>query len=192
MRLFLRLYDMVVSVYEENGDFAAAYDKIMQAQEFVYRCQDDAITGQYYFMLTGFYDAKMEGAYDYGVAYEDMRKSDVQKYDMQESDMQKSDMQKSIKAIDQAIYYMKRTNMADSKNLLVKYMLSKAMLVIRSGYGSKRGLKRFFHLIYKLVRELPYDSEERGWYFFIICKPRLIFLIFIFLLYSDRVFFIIN
>lgn len=163
-RAVLRLYDMVVSVYEENGDLAAAYDKIMQAQEFVHRCQDDAITGQYYFMLVGFYDAKMDGAYDCGAAYEDVRKSDVQKYDMQESDVQESDVQKSKKAIDQAIYYMKRTNMADTKNLLVKYMLSKAMLIIRSGYGSKRELKRLFHLIYKLVRELPCDSEERGWY----------------------------
>ena len=54
--------------------------------------------------------------------------------------------------------------MADTKNLLVKYMLSKAMLIIRNGYGSKRELKRLLHLVYKLVRELPCDSEERGWY----------------------------
>lgn len=67
--------------------------------------------GQFYDMLAGYYDARLNGAY----------------YD----DNEYKDNKNILAALEKAIHYVRKDQTADSKIQLAKYMLSKAMVLIR-------------------------------------------------------------
>lgn len=129
----LNLFELVATIYGERKDYKAAYAKIMEAEAYVQMHPDSHAFGQYYFMLAGFYDDRLAGEYVIGEGNDDCINL--------------------LQALNKAIFYMKSSGNADSKLLLAKYELSKAMVLLRSGFGKKKEIRRLFGSVKKAIKD---------------------------------------
>lgn len=142
----LNLYDYVAFIYEEKKDYEAAYEKIREAEAYVKKNSDCYAWGKYYEMLAQLYDDKIEGQYD--------------------SECSKNDRRLCIEALDKAVHYMKKSENADSSRLCARYMISKAILLIRCGKNKKIEIRRLLHSVKKILdgRAQQCTKEKSAYY----------------------------
>ena len=117
------LYDYVVYLICQKKEFSLAAEYIKQAKAFAIHWKTLYLLGRYYDMLGTFYDAVLDGAYD----SRDGRKGEW--------------VEKMLRASDLAGHYMKKSKNEKARNLSVKYILEKAVLLIRNKPEKKSKIK---------------------------------------------------
>lgn len=156
----IKLYDYVVFLLCEKGEFDAAYDKIIQAEEILRKHPDAYLWGIYYDMCSDYYDSLLNGSY------------------CAESKQEKAVLNALLDSIDCAVRYMKKAENPDSKLYLVKYMLSKASILIRSFPKEKSEIKNLIRASKAASNEyMVQDLEIRDFYcmtcawYYTLCEP---------------------
>lgn len=156
----IKLYDYVVFLLCEKGEFDAVYDKIIQAEEILRKHPDAYLWGIYYDMCSDYYDSLLNGSY------------------CAESKQEKAVLNALLDSIDCAVRYMKKAENPDSKLYLVKYMLSKASILIRSFPKEKSKIKNLIRAAKAASNEyMVQDLEIRDFYcmtcawYYTLCEP---------------------
>lgn len=154
----MKLYDCIIEIYLERGDFETAAEKLLKAGHTAKQFGSNYIYALYYDMLSGYYDNLLGGAYD--------------AVDTEE----KLILKKLNDAIDKTISYSRKTRNNYGQTLLAKNLLAKATILIRNPQGKKLQIDRTLSEAQRIVltEEAP-CSEVRGiyysvcaWYFTLI------------------------
>lgn len=140
----IRLYDLISEIYEEQGDLKNAYAAAMQAKEKIKNCRDHHIRGQYAYLLTGYYDVKLDGGYDPANPEEAKTLSLL------------------MRSLDQAIRHMKKSCHPDGKRLLAEYIRCKANILIRSKPQKKAKIERLLGRAENIVKAERLEHTELG------------------------------
>ena len=147
----MKLYDCVMSVYQERRDYQNASRTIKEAEATARRFGHHQVMAQYYNLLSDYYDALLNGAY----------KSD----NFEEIAL----LQNMLSAIDKTIRHAKRSRMADSKQLLAKNLLAKATVLIRIPDSEPTEIKKLLAEAKHLVdTESQEFSELRGHFYMVM------------------------
>lgn len=138
------LYDYVVYLLCQKEDFEGAKACLKRALSFAHKAKDDYVWGIYYDMLTDYYEAILNGA------YEENGKG----------------MVKLLNASEKAIYFMKKSKHEKAKHLYVKFVLGKATLLIRSSPEEKKKIKELIRLTKPIIEKNTLaDAEVRSIYY---------------------------
>lgn len=147
----MKLYGCIMSIYQERRDLLRASDTIKEAETTARRFGHHQVLAQYYDLLSEYYDALLNGAYE----------SD----DFEEVALR----QDMLSAIDKAIRHARRSRVADSKQLIAKNLLAKATILIRNPDSDIQEIKKILaeakHLVDTEAQEF---SELRGHYYMVM------------------------
>ncbi len=132
----LILADVIANIYYKEKNFCEAFKTIEQSKTFI-RVFDNYAKAQYYSLLSDFFDERLAGAYD--------------------SDNEFNDFHHLIDAINKSIRYIKMSHKPDSKQLLLKYLLSKINVLIRHN-PEEKGIKALLGQAKQLYEELPEEN----------------------------------
>lgn len=124
----MKLYDCILSIYQEWKDFDTAEAKLREAEKAAKKFGHNYVWAQYYNLLSAFYDHALGGAYD--------------AIDADEEHL----LTKMVDATDKTIRYARKSHRPGSKHLLAENLLTKAMMLMRSEPERKK-------LIDKLIAE---------------------------------------
>lgn len=146
----MKLYDCILSIYQERKDFDAASSKLKEAEDAAKKFGHNYVWAQYYDLLSDFYDHVLGGAYDAVEPDEELL------------------MKKMMDAVDKTIRYARKSHRPGSKHLLAKTILSKATMLIRSEPESKKQIDKLLSEAEKIVfaETLPY-AEVRCIYYMV-------------------------
>ena len=146
----MKLYDCILSVYQERKDFNSASEKLKEAEQVAKKFGHSYIWAQYYDLLSEFYDHVLDGAYDAIEPDEEML------------------MKKMMDASDKTIHYARKSHRPGSKHLLAKAILSKATMLIRSEPEHKKQIDKLLAEAEKIVfaEAQPY-AEVRCIYYMV-------------------------
>lgn len=131
----LNVYDMLIAVYEQQGELKKAFGVIKKTNEYVITHPDPYNWGLFYNILAGYYDVKLDGCYDACNAKEIKL------------------LKKLLAAENKSIEYIKIASGKDSAKLLAGYSVGKANLLIRSGISDAKTVKGLLIRIGKLITE---------------------------------------
>lgn len=134
----MKLYDCILSVYQERKEFDAAAAKLEEAKNAAETFRDNYVWALYYDLLSNFYDHALGGAYDAVLLDEKLLR------------------EKLIDATDKAIRYARHSHRPDSKQLLAKNILAKATILMRSGLGQKEQIDK---LLAEAERIVPAETQ---------------------------------
>ena len=129
----MKLYDCILSIYQEWNDFDAASKKLKEAEAAAKKFGHSYVMAQYYDLQSDFYDHVLGGAYDAVDADEELL------------------MKKMMDAVDKTIHYARKSHRPGSKHLLAKTLLSKATLLIRSEPERKKQIDKLLSEAEKIV-----------------------------------------
>lgn len=130
----MKLFDYRVCIFCERHDYDAAWAEIEKAKQFLnnYRCNHSI--GQYYEMLSEYYDSKLDGAYE------------------TESDEEIECLEALVDSLNKAIKYTKKSHNSYRKELqLIKCLLFKANVLIRSEMGNEKEIDKILDTIQSLI-----------------------------------------
>ena len=146
----MKLYDCILSIYQEWKDFDAASSKLKEAENAAKKFRHNYIWAQYYDLLSDFYDHVLGGAYDAVEPDEELL------------------MKKMMDAVDKTILYARKSHRPGSKHLLAKTILSKATMLIRSEPENKKQIDKLLSEAEKIVfaETQPY-AEVRCIYYLV-------------------------
>ncbi|MCD8148737.1 MAG: hypothetical protein LUE92_04045, partial [Clostridiales bacterium] len=140
----MKLYDCILSVYQERKEFGAASAALKEAEQAAKKFGNNYVWALYYDLLSNFYDYVLNGAYDA------VRPDE------------KHLMEEMMEAIDKAIHYARKSHAPDSKPLLAKNILAKATILIRSEPERKKQINKLIAEAEKIVfAETQSLTEER-------------------------------
>ena len=131
-RELMEAYDMLLTVYETKGNLRRAKGELVRIRSLAEKCRDGYITGQYYYMLSCFYDEALGGAYAAANGREEQY------------------LQWLVKSLDRAVRYLKKSRTED-RTRLIQCLLSKASVLMRSRAGSKAQIERLLKGAAKLI-----------------------------------------
>lgn len=134
-RELMEAYDMLLTVYETKGNLRKAKGELIRIKSLVEKCRDDYITGQYYYLISYFYDEALGGAY--GVT----------------SGKGAQYLRRLTKSLDMAIIYLKKSKYED-KTRLIQCLLSKASVLMRGNTVSKAQIERLLKEAAKLINHM--------------------------------------
>lgn len=140
----IKLYDLISEIYEERRDFDRAYECIVSAEPAVNSFGDDHTKGQYYYLLVGYYDFKLDGWY--AVA----SKEDA------------NTLSQLMKALNRAIKHMRKSRNKDGEKLLAEYLRCKANLLIRSDPKAKMRIDRLLGEAGAIIGKENLELTETG------------------------------
>lgn len=146
-RVVLSVCDITAFIYCEKAEYEQAYKKIRSVENMVRKQHNHHLWGMYYAILSQYYDALLQGAYD---AW---------------SEEEKEILYKLLRTQELAVRHMRKAKERDSGQCLTRYMLEKAALLIRSGGNAgeiKRLLDRGKLLMEKHV--LPCSEIRQAYY----------------------------
>lgn len=146
----MRLYDCILSVYQEWKDFDSASAKLQEAERAAKKFKQNYVWALYYDLLSGFYDHVLGGAYDAAEPDEDLV------------------MKKMMDATDKTIHYARKSHRPGSKHLLAEAILSKATLLMRNDPEYKKQIDKLLAEAEKIVfaETQPY-AEVRCIYYMV-------------------------
>lgn len=152
----MKMYELSVSALLEKNDLDQAAMEIEKAHNRMRKGFSTCAKGQFYDMLAGYYDARLNGAY----------------YD----DNEYKDNKNILVALEKAIYYVRKDQSAGSKIQLAKYILSKAMVLIRCFSKKKKEIDRLLKETKRLIEaysdeysEIRYEyNMVNAWYFTLV------------------------
>lgn len=150
----MKLYDCILSIYQEWKDFGAAEAKLREAEKAAKKFGHNFVWAQYYNLLSAFYDHALGGAYDAVEADEVLL------------------LTKMVDAIDKTIRYARKSHRPDSKHLLAENLLAKATILIRREPERKKQIDKLLAEAGKIVyaETLPYAQVRciyymvKAWY----------------------------
>ncbi len=131
-RELMEAYDMLLAVYETKGNLRRAKGELVRVKSLAEKCCDDYIRGQYYYLLSCFYDEVLGGAYGVTDGKEEQY------------------LRRLMKSLDKAISYLKKSKYED-RTRLIQCLLSKASMLMRSETGSKAQIERLLKKAAKLI-----------------------------------------
>lgn len=137
--LIIKLYDMIVEIYEEQHHLDMAYEYILKAKQAIHKFKNHHIKAQYYYILVGYYDYRLNG--NYSTSNQEER---ILHY-------------KLMKSLNKAIRFMKKSCHLDAKTELAEYYRCKANILIRSNMKSKIQIK---HLLKKVDCIIKNEGKE--------------------------------
>lgn len=150
--LTMRFFRKLLSVYLEQRSFPAAWELLGKIKKYAH-ARSHYAKGEHYDMLSDFYDARLDGQY--------------------ESDNEHRDLARLLRSMDQAIFHMGLAAGGQKERLLIRYMLNKANVLIRSapetGKISMRArAHQIRHLLHQakdaIAKNAPCDQELRWQY----------------------------
>lgn len=146
----MKLYDCILSIYQERKDFDAAEATFREAEKAAKRFGNNYVWAQYYNLLSAFYDHALGGAYD---AIEDD---------------EEVLLKKMMDAINKTIRYTRKSHRPGSKHLLAENLLAKATMLMRSEPERKTQIDRLLAEAEKIVfaETQPY-AEVRCIYYMV-------------------------
>ncbi len=156
----MELYDYAAYICCQREDFESAKQYVQDAYLFAKNESNNHLWGVYYDMLMDYYEAVLNGAYDY------------------QSQDEEQIFQELLRANDKAIHYMSKSKLETSKQLLAKYILGKAVLLIRSFPDEAKEIRELIIKAKSLVEQYSLDySEVRSIYYmtwawyYSLCEP---------------------
>ena len=146
----MKLYDCILSIYQERKDFDAAEAKLHEAEKMAKKFGHNYVWAQYYNLLSAFYDHALGGAYDAVEASEQLLSA------------------KMMDAMDKTIRYARRARGIGSKHLLAENLLAKATFLMRSEPEQKKQIDKLISEADKIVfaETQPY-AETRFIYYMV-------------------------
>lgn len=129
----MKLYDCILSIYQERKDFDAAEMKLREAEKAAKKFGHNYVWAQYYSLLSAFYDHVLGGAYDAVEANEELL------------------LKKMMDATDKTIRYARKSHRPGSKHLLAENLLAKATMLMRSEPECKKQIDRLLAESEKIV-----------------------------------------
>lgn len=141
-RMLLRIYQELLEVLYDHGEFEEAKRRIRQARTKISGNLSPDVWGRYYYILAGYYDNLLDGAYDAGTAEE----------------MQL--VRLLLDATDKAIRWLNLSGTGDSGIFLGECCRLKALVLIRSGLGKKRQIQAILERIRKLIDKYAHPNSR--------------------------------
>ena len=132
-RMLLRIYQELLEVLYDHGEFEEAKRRIRQARTKISGNLSPDVWGRYYYILAGYYDNLLDGAYDAGTSEE----------------MQLVGL--LLDATDKAIRWLNLSGTGDSGIFLGECCRLKALVLIRSGHGKKKQIQAILERVRKLI-----------------------------------------
>lgn len=129
----MKLYDCILSIYQERKDFDTAEMKLREAEKAAKKFAHNYVWAQYYSLLSAFYDHVLGGAYDAVEADEELL------------------LKKMMDATDKTIRYARKSHRPGSKHLLADNLLAKATMLMRSEPECKKQIDRLLAEAEKIV-----------------------------------------
>lgn len=159
-RAVLRLYDDLVTIYAERRNFDTCDEILERVKSFLEKHPDHYAKAMYYGMLATYYDARLDGAYDWETA--------------EEQEM----LGLLMDALNRACRHIRLSRWRGGKKLLAGWLLSKACILTRSTPEKKKEIDRVFSSAKRLIDEnISSDFEircdyqmSRAWYYTLV-KP---------------------
>ena len=129
----MKLYDCILSIYQEWKDFDTAEAKLREAEKAAKKFGHNYVWAQYYNLLSAFYDHALGGAYD--------------AIDADEEHL----LTKMVDATDKTIRYARKSHRPGSKHLLAENLLTKATMLMRSEPDRKKQIEKLIAEAEKIV-----------------------------------------
>lgn len=131
--MLLNIYQCLLEVLYEHGEFDLAKQKIAQARKTIAGNHSPHIWGLYNYILVGYYDELLNGFYD------------------AESGEDGEFLKLLIKYANKAISYMRLSKVGNAKILLGEYYRLKALVLIRSGQGTQKQVQAILQKVQQLI-----------------------------------------
>ena len=132
-RMLLKTYQVLLQVLYDHGRFEEAMRKIRQMQLRILGNLRPEIRGRYFYLLAGYYDAVLNGAYD------------------AETAEQAQLVHLLLASVDKAIHWLTLSGAEDSGLFLGECYRLKALVLIRSGSGKKPQVRAILEKVRKLI-----------------------------------------
>ena len=132
-RMLLKIYQGLLEVLYDHGEFEEAKRRIRQARTTISGNLSPEIWGRYSYILAGYYDAVLGGAYD------------------AETPEEARLVRQLLKSVDKAIRWLTVSNAGDSGIFLGECCRLKALVLIRSGIGKKKQVRAILGKVQKLI-----------------------------------------
>ena len=130
----MRLYECRVSIYCERADFEAAAVEIDNAKSFLNQYRNYISIGKYYDIRADYYDALLGGAYE------------------TTNESEEEYLSALIESVNNAIKFTRRSWSKYSNKLqLIKCLLSKVNILVRSGLGSEKEIDKILDEVQSLI-----------------------------------------
>jgi len=141
-RMLLKTYQELLEVLYDHGEFEEAERRIRQARVTISGNFSPEIWGRYYYILAGYYDAALGGAYDTETA-EGVRLVCL-----------------LLKSVDQAIRWLSISNAGNSGIFLGECYRLKALVLIRSGIGKEKQVCAILGRVQKLIDKYAQPNSK--------------------------------
>lgn len=147
----VKLYEIMIEIYEEQGELDKAYACITSLKKSIMKCADDFLKGKYYYILVGYYDYVLNGHYD--------------TIDKKESKI----LSLLMKNLQSAIRYMKKSTHVDREKFLAEYYRCKANILIRSKPNRKLRISKLLRKTDQLIKSEGQNYTKLNYSFLMTC-----------------------
>lgn len=147
----MQFYAMAVLIHGENERFAEAEKLLEEARRFAKRIHHHNVYALYYDMLSSYYDILLDGAYD----TEDPGEVHL--------------LDKLLDAIEKTLHHSKRGLSCDGNHLYAKNSLAKATILMRSGRGSDREIRKLIDTAQKIIEENTAQYADVRLHYYLVC-----------------------
>ena len=143
------VYDLLVYIYSEQGDFPKARRLLMQVSEVAAKAKSHDFWARYYDMLGDYYDVRLGGCYDEGMA--------------------NRDFVRLLHACNKAIEHMEQSETKNRPYYLIKYYISKVGLLIRTyPTKAKTKIEHLLTMVEMLEADVPGHYPDLGISYFML------------------------
>lgn len=141
-RMLLKVYQILLEILYDHRNFPEAERKIQQMRAAISQNRSPELWGRFYYILAGFYDAKLSGAYDAETAEEAQL------------------VRLLLKSVDKAIHRLSASNVGDSGILLGECYRLKALVLIRSDTGKKKQVRTILEKARKQIDKYAQTNSK--------------------------------
>ena len=150
----MKVYRLVLSVAQERRQFDLGAQRLLEAEQLARQVRQKEVWALFYDIQSEFYDFLLDGAYD-------TRQSE-----------EKAVFRKLMAALNHAIRWSRATGGTVGKEQLIKNLLAKGTILMRSSLRNKRAVRRLLAEAEACLREQTDRDPElltiywmvRGWY----------------------------
>lgn len=140
--MLLKVYQIMLEILYDRRRFSEAERKIRQIRTAISRNRSPVLWGRLYYILAGFYDAKLSGAYDAQTAEEAQI------------------VRLLLKSVNKAIHWLSVSNAGDSGILLGECYRLKALVLIRSGTRKKKQVWAILEKVRKQIDKYAQPNSK--------------------------------
>lgn len=141
-RMLLKAYQILLEILYDHRNFLEVERKIQQMRIAISKNRSPELLGRFYYILAGFYDAKLSGAYDAQTAEETQL------------------VRLLLKSVNKAIHWLSVSHAGDSGILLGECYRLKAIVLIRSGTGKKKQVRTILEKVWKQIDKYAQPNSK--------------------------------